>query len=444
MTSIFKLPPVVGIALGVIFYEIGNTFLYMIWPLFFPTFFRLIGFVFIVYYLSRSSRQNLPGGVSAAFKVLAVWTVFMTIRGLIDLIVRDVSSYEVFRLSCLSQFGALAFFIPFFAIREFSLNDLYYLKRLAVIFCIVAVVFSLFFRKSISAGLLITGYSNTIGAGDEELSVRTLISAIFPGFGMIVLFLFCYRYIKGYVSLLFPIAIVVHFISSAIGGGRGSTTFSLVYLLSFFFLMIRYPLSVDTQSSLYKKSKFNGIWYFILGIAFVYLLWQLYNNTTLFDFVLQRAFGSKTLGTEIIDVNREILKDNMVSDFNAHPLAWIWGRGVYGTFKSSILDEGGMRQWIEWGYLYLVLKGGVVYFILIVYLMLHAAFMGFFRSNNALSKGLAMMCLMFLFNLVSTNSEPQFSSQFFCSWLCVALLEQSQIRETDDETLYGYFNDKSF
>lgn len=444
MNNVLRIPPTVGILLGFIFYEIGDTFYYLIYPYFFPNFCRLIGFMIVVLSLSKSYRRGLSADISKTFSFFFVWTIFMILRGSLVGNVgvgSDPSIQGIIQRATLSRFGAFAYLIPFIALYEFPLNNFYYLKRVAILFGLIAIFMSIFYRENIIYGIISNGSTLMDGNDDSEMTVRNLITALFPGYGLILFFLFCFSYIKGYWSYLFPIAMIIFFISMAIGGSRGQSGFNLAYMLFFFFLIVKYP--VQFNSGNHKKNS-RVFWYIILTAAFIYLLYFLYTKTAAFDFVLERAFGEKTLRGEITDGSRDILRRDMIKDFNDSPLAWIFGRGVNGAYDTMHLSTGGRRMWMEWGYLYLILKGGVVYLFLYVYCMVHAAYKGFFKSNNSLSKGLAFMCVALLLNLLSVGSEPQFSSLFVMSWFSFGLLERENIRMMSDEVLYNYFNVKNF
>ena len=445
MITIKRIPPIVGIVVGITFYELGNTFQYLIQPVFFPTFLRLVGLLITVFFLCRASYKHLDGSISILFSFLMVWTFIMFLRGSLIgnyLPGSDSSIKGIIQRSLLSQYGAFSFFIPLIALIRIKPNSFYDLKRLAVFLCIVSLLMTFLMREEITNGILSKGLTSMMETDDVELSVRHLISALYPGFGLILLFLFFFNYIQGKVSFLFPIAIIVFFLSNAIGGGRGQTGLNLVYLFFFFFLIIKEPVTIRNGHTRSVSKKGRGLSYILLGGVFVLFIVYLYTNTSVFDYVLERSFGDKTLGGDFINNSRNILRDDMISDFNSHPLDWIWGRGVNGSYRTNHLSTGGFRAWMEWGYLYLVIKGGIVYLFLVVYCMLHAAYLGLFKSKNALSKGLAIMCIVFLLNLITTDSEPQFTTQYLLSWICFGLLERKQVRMMSDEMIFGYFNYK--
>ena len=444
MTKAYKMPPVVGITLGITFYELGNTFQYLIQPEFFPNFLRLVGFIIIIWNLRKSSIRRLEGGISSIFSFMLFWTVLMVLRGSLigHFAPGSVTSITgVIQRAFLSPYGAVSYFIPFIAMIGISFNSLFYLKRIAIFLCVFALLMSFINREELAYGLVSQGLTTMTEMDDVELTVRHLISALYPGFGIILLFLFLFNYIKGWYSYLFPVAIFVFFLSMSIGGGRGQTGLNLIYLVLFFFILIKYPLKTSGRVS---SRMVNGFSYILLGAAFVFFLSYLYSNTSVFDYVLERSFGTKSLGGDFLNDSRDVLRADMIKDFNNSPFDWIWGRGVNGVYHTQHSTTGNVRLWMEWGYLYLILKGGIVYLFLVAYCMIHATYLGFFKSNNVFSKCLAVMCLTYLLNLVSTVAEPQFSTQYLISWICFGLLERKQVRMVSDDDIYGFINNKNY
>lgn len=445
MVKAMKLPPMVGVLLGISFYEFSDTVLFLIQPLIFPTLLRIVGMIITLYYLNKATFHRLNGGISTLYNFMIIWTVFMLLRGsLIGNFIPGGSSsiIDIVRRALLNSFGAFSFFLPLLAIMEMKMNSFFYLRRFAIFFCVISLLMTFIDREQIAMAQLTQGMTTIQNVEGEDISVRTLIHAAFPGFGLILLALFCNNFIKGFVRILFPIAIFVFFVTMAIGGGRGDTIFNLVYLILFFFIIIKYPIQIRKASMGGRVA--NRITSVVLGVGFVFLLTYMYSQTEIFDYVLERAFGDKTLSTDIRSESREILVRDFTNDFNSHPLDWVWGRGVNGSYETQHLGINGRRAWMEWGYIYLVLKGGVVYLFLFVFCFLHAAYVGFFKSSNSFSKCLACMCLVAIFDLASTNSEPQFTTQFVMSWISFGLLERKEIRKMSDDDFYGYFNVKNY
>jgi len=443
-----SIPPMVGVLIGISFYEISDTVLYLVEPLFYPTLLRIVGMVLTIYYLSKASYKRLDSGITTVFNFMIFWSVIMLLRGSFMGNYIPGGPYggvDLVRRAFMNSFGALTFFIPLMALMQMKWNSLYYIKRFAIVYCAISLIMTYMAKEQIAYGQISEGWTTIQDVNGEFISVRTLIRSAFPGFGLTLFGLFCNNYIKGPISLLFPIAIFFFFIAMAIGGGRGDTIFNLLYLIAYFYLLIRwYPINKGQNGRRSKGSRITRrVAAIVLSLGFGVLLLYLYKQTDVFDYVLERAFGTKQLSTEIHSDSREILVRDFVQDFNAHPLDWIWGRGVNGSYVTHHLDINGRRAWMEWGYLYLVLKGGVVYLVLFVLCMLHAVYLGFRKSRNAFSKCLSVMCLMLLFDLSSTNAEPQFTTQFVLTWFCFGMLERKEVLMMSDDDICDYFDVKN-
>lgn len=439
------MPPAFGVLLGCILFELGTTSLYLYQPFFIPTVLRFGGLFTIIYFTFKSPRITLNSNIAVVFRFLIIWSVFIVLRGpLIGSFRPDTNSiFDVIRMALIGQFGDLTYFVPLFALFSVRLDSLYYIRKFSIVFCVLFIVLIFLNRDQIAAGMLNMGRTSLVDYTGESITVRELIDAAFPGFGLVVFMLLCYGYTKGKLSFILPFSMLVYTLCYAIGGGRGKTAFSIVYFLSFLFLYYKYPIILNK-----KYKKINSFFHKILILLVVALLFRgivyLYNETTAFDVLMQHAFGGRDIEAGEWNDNRGGISTDFINDFNAHPLSWIWGRGVNGAFLTNYYESGQHRIYMEWGYLYLILKGGVVYLALYIYCMLHGAYMGFFRSKNTFSKALSFMCLFMVMNMLSTGANPQFSTLYFLAWISFGLVECREVRLVKDNEIYNYFNVKNY
>ena len=215
MNIIRKIPPTIGVLIGVSLYEIANTVLYLIAPLFFPTLITIIGMLTVFFYFRKAKLLNFKGNISIVFSIMIFWAIFMLLRG--SLIGNYIpggpyDTLSLIRRSVLNSFGAMTFFLPLIARIPFNTNDLYYFKKCAFFFCIVSLLMIVLAREQISFGLVSNGMTTIQDVNGDYLSVRALISAAYPGFGFILLGLFCGSYFRSRITYIFPVAIFVYFI----------------------------------------------------------------------------------------------------------------------------------------------------------------------------------------------------------------------------------------
>jgi hypothetical protein len=150
------------------------------------------------------------------------------------------------------------------------------------------------------------------------------------------------------------------------------------------------------------------------------------NSNSLFALITERIDNDTRSGVE-----KNFYRDMKTRD-------WIIGKGISGKYYCPGVDQSGTgyslyRTVIETGYLQIILKGGIISALLIVLILVPAAFNGLFYSNNLLSKAAAVWILLsLLYSYPSTVYD--FSMRQLLVWLSAALCFSSDIRQmTDDE-----------
>lgn len=447
MVQLLRIPPLAGVVLGVFMYELGTTSYYLYSPFVIPTLLRTIGLCLIVYYTVKSSYRRFSGGIWPFYQIMLIWIVFIVIRGVFigNLRPESTSFFEGIRYAFIGEYGEITYLAPALALMAVRLDSLYYLKKFAIIFSVFFFLMAVLNRNQILIGLVAQGRSELLDFTGEEITVRHIIRAVSPGFGLVVFMLFCYNYITGKARLLLPASIILFFLGNAIGGGRGSTFFSLLYLILFFFIVFKFPTKeIKNLKSKQGKKLFRIVLFVLIILAGILGIKYLYEQTPIFDVLLNHAFGGKDIDTGSWNDNRGDMTKDFFADFNSNIFSWIFGRGANGTFYTNYDYSAGRRIYMEWGYLYLVLKGGIIYLFLYAICLLHGAYVGYFRSNNAFSKAISFMCLVLFMNLVSTGGEPQYSMLYVLTWMCFGLVERKEVRTLSDKEIYNYFNIKHY
>ncbi len=135
--------------------------------------------------------------------------------------------------------------------------------------------------------------------------------------------------------------------------------------------------------------------------------------------------------------SREGIIDLFVYDFNTHPSDWFFGRGLYGQFDGGVLntdDELGLRDGIENGYLYLILKGGGIWLGLLTIIAIQAIYRGLFKSKNLLCKGCAMIILLYYLDMIGFGI-PQTTLKYIMVFIAIAGCNTPWLRECSDSFL---------
>ena len=438
-----NLPPIIWALLAIVIYELsGMMSLYL--PGVSYLIFRLIGVIIFFFVLIKYRFLRIKGSINLIYICFIIWTLFILIRGSLmgNLPPNRNTIYDILYYNISYNYSAIGYFVPLIALLSFKSETLYYGKRMGLFLALLSLFLVIFNWQDIFVGAEARGQSQFVDASGEELSIRRVSNYLFMAKWLVLFLLFNYGYKKKKLEIILPIYFVLSFLTQVLGGGRGASFLGLLDILVFIFILYKYPSfgHGNTNTRTRSASRFSAI---IVLFLFFYGIYYLIFYTSFFDFLFSRAFVEGTIGQINQDVAREVLRDDLINDFNAHPLSWLFGRGVNGTFQCSIseLSIMGRRSSMEWGYLYYILKGRVPFLALYVFLILHAAYLGFRKSRNVLCKAAAFVCVLSIIQLV-TVSHPGMTIHYFMTWFCFGLLENDIVRNLDDMTVYRMFNNK--
>lgn len=147
-----------------------------------------------------------------------------------------------------------------------------------------------------------------------------------------------------------------------------------------------------------------------------------------FDFIISR-FDSNT---------RESVEVAFYNDLDCNLL--LFGRGALGTYYDPGFAHDGMtghRDVIETGYLNHILKGGVFYLFVYVYVLLKSWYLGYYKSNNVLSKVFSVNALINCISLIP-HGVPHFNLAYCFLWIGVGVCLNSKVRRMSDVEIQNY------
>lgn len=131
--------------------------------------------------------------------------------------------------------------------------------------------------------------------------------------------------------------------------------------------------------------------------------------------------------------SRSGVEEMFFEDFDKSPVEdWIFGRGMDGGYyqpvKNEVTDEIiDYRQGIETGYLTMMLKGGLLY-DLVVILMMMVALHGAFRKENDVSiKYIAAILITYFLDMYTTNPVVDYGVRSILFWFIISVLLQDKI-----------------
>ena len=154
--------------------------------------------------------------------------------------------------------------------------------------------------------------------------------------------------------------------------------------------------------------------------------------------VLLLNFEKLTIGTfknmagRASEDTRSGVEEIFFLDFMNSPIEdWIWGRGLDGAYAQTVVNaETGeisdSRSVIETGYLHMMMKGGIVYDLLILSFLIIASRKALNQRDNNL-KYIGFILLTYLIDMYSTNPVCDYSVRSILFWFIVSLCMQTAL-----------------
>lgn len=380
---------------------------------------------FIVVVLRNSSGFHLRGLTGFLYGMLIIWSVCLTFHMLFIADVRSTfTTYHGLTTWLLAYFGS-AMFLPNlmpFVILAFPRNyqfDFKYLWRVMWLMCVLYLCYYPFAFWNMThyswsfdqvAG---TDWGESGTYGDFITNSTMGIASLAP----VVIMVYFKKYLNPRQWNWFLIAYVGSILIQAFLARRGGLVMSVMYLVMAWGM---YVLS-DRRTSRLKMV--------ILAIVVIGLCFMLFTNMSdsFFSTLVERGDEDSRSGVE----------NGFYADMKS-PSDWIFGRGWFGQYWEPAF--GCYRSSIETGYLALILRGGFLYLIPYVMVLVLTMFNGYFRSNNLFCKSFAIMCLMQVISLYPYG-WPTFNFFHFIIWIGVWACNSPHVRKlTDYQILSKVFN----
>lgn len=421
-TRVTKISPISGIIIGFLLFEFSGVFQILRSS---DRILKLLGLTLIFFSAFSSKKWKLTGKTRNYLFLLFVVEITMILIGILELNFRydpfDGSLRNFLRDLLFFTHSPLTLLIPLAAFLPLSKNDLNQIKTIAIIVICIQILAVILNWKEIFSGDIM-GRTSYISKDGEYVTIRQLVMNIFSGAGMIAFLSWNKCYLKSTSYIFLILGLFLAFLGIASGGGRGTSAVVFGYIITAILLGN-------------SKSKYKALEIFILLIITVILIIYLYKNTSIFSFLLSRLFVDESYST-LQESSREYFTKALIADFNAHPLAWIFGRGIFGAYR---LPNGEYRQWMEWGFLYQILKGGIIYLTVYISILLYSFKKAFFDSNNTLCKAMGCLCLWQVLELIPFGL-PSMTAKYFLVWWFVGIISKKRIREMNDNEIMLYFN----
>jgi hypothetical protein len=194
-------------------------------------------------------------------------------------------------------------------------------------------------------------------------------------------------------------------------------------------LLLTCGVTLTTCFLLYLSTTKQKVLAIILAVAmaagaFVYM--QSMSGNGMFTFLMARKDED----------TRSNVEQSLIADMNR--MESYVGRGINGMYYCpgvvNAINGTSYRTVIETGYLQIILKGGKIYLLLFLLILIPAVIKGLFYSKNIFAKGAALWILLWLFYLYPVIGTG-FGLYYIIVWLCVGICYSKRILEMSDSQL---------
>lgn len=220
------------------------------------------------------------------------------------------------------------------------------------------------------------------------------------------------KYLTKKDRLLVNIAAFLSIICAAYFARRGVL---LSYLVT-----VAFTLLINFHFKRHSSSFFSVLKYAI--VVLIVALFVLSFGELLFTNLYERMEYDSRTGVELELLDQMTTTGDMTL-----------GRGYAGSYYSEFIDPDGIeREGIETGYLHLILKGGIVYLVLMSLTFIPAVVLGFLKSKNFYMKILSSFALIFIIFFNVANSNITFSIRYFMFLIVIHILYNPKYRKMSD------------
>jgi hypothetical protein len=354
--------------------------------IFFNTFFRL------------SYRIPFYGVKRALFFVFIFWNLFI--------ILRSILTTGFSGLSPFNQIGWTSLLTPlivFVGLKDLSLKSVF---KYSYIYGILGLLITILTFKDI----FITNLEMT---GGEYQNYITIVGMPYVFLFTTSFMLLCFAFVPAKYRFIAFFATSISILIVLFTARRGALFMNLLFLVFTFYL---YVFTSKKGSKLIKFLFVLSIIALGLGTFFMYA-----------DSAFSLFF------TRLGEDSRGAVETAFYNSFKGETLDWIFGRGMNGTYYCILFDDSfvNYRGMIETGYLYIILKGGFVSLFFYLFFLLNSAYIGFFKTNNTLTKAMALYLVAHVIYLLPFGL-PSFSLEYIIVWICVAYCQSKIWRMKSD------------
>ncbi len=359
----------------------------------FFTIMMIISAILLIVFFYLYLKKNID--ISPYFKItiglLIIWSMFTILRSI------SANPKDIITLIGHHQVGALTWLTPLAVV--FGLNIANWLSIFNFIGKILIV--------GILLGIVLSPY-------EKEFGIQAWIH-FFP------IILLTYFYQTKNMQRVVVLSIIIFIVVSITASQRVNLIFLAMLFVFFTIEFLR-----QKNISNYKK-------------IFVSLFLML--AVLLGSLQIESYYNKVVSNKEMTDDTRTFLFEELFADMSASEE--LIGRGALGTYYSpyfyyttthGLPGDAPIRSSSEVGYLFLILKGGYIMLALYLLVLLPAAYLGIFKSNNIIVRMSGYYILLYLI-LWTISYSPSYQPRFIILWMAVGTCISPYARKMSDSDL---------
>lgn len=377
--------------------------------------FPMYSFLVFVPLYYKSFFKNTNSKVAATIILLLFYYgIFLIFRSLLYDDNKAVFGNPITTLFGNTQVGAIVFLLPLivvFSMRKEILNELYEILKIILAISILVSIYKIIIFDIYSFNFLFI------------LQCISFLYLYFP-----------YIKNKRFLSLII-FGTVLMLILVYINGERAlflSILFSLFSFIGIKYIKSKYILKTSII--------------LIIVISCLILIYGLYYKVSIFE-VIKLYFSDDN---DIAVDSRTFLYFEFSEDFFRHN-SWLFGKGILGSYYSETMDiamsngeysDFKNRIGIETGFLQYILKGGLLYLISYMLLLIFAIFNAFKYSKNDFLK-IAALILAGRFFISTISEYPCFDLKNIVVWILIGLcINKKTLNLSNDDVKKIIYNEK--
>lgn len=369
--------------------------------------FQVLGLIILLYPSISLIRFKIDNKyLKGIFFLYCFWQLSVISRGL------QINYTSIKTIIFNGNAGMLLYFVPLVSLFP---KNLYSLKRLIDVIIILGIFFIIY-------DILL--FKNLLTRTTEDRDIIENFASLSLPCGFLLL---TYIYHSNKQKLLAGTVMLLTLLISIYKARRGLSSIFLTVLLSSYFIYL-------FKTNRKVVTIYFSILLVIVGIFYANSLYQI-NKNGLFSFIAQRGDADTRTGVELYFYDDFKTKD------------WVIGRGINGKYfcpDLTVDDATNYRDYIETGYLNIILKGGIISLALYLLIAFPAVILGFFYSNNVLSKASAIWIFISIVSLYPTSVDS-FSLYFLMVWICIGICYSKKLRYLPDDSIKNFLqNPKKF